>query len=102
MYALNISLYMFYFITGTYAVQHKSYEQSWVLCNIGYPSETHLKSKSRKISFVHILFINHPIVSIFCTEHGTDSAVLCEKFQNDWISGMDVMDERNSRDLGLR
>ena len=29
---------------------------SWVLCNIGYPSETHLKPKSHEISFAHNLW----------------------------------------------
>ena len=33
------------------------------LCNIGYQSETHMKPKSRKISFfVHVLFSSCPIV----------------------------------------
>ena len=32
------------------------------LCNIRYPSETHLKPKSHEILFVHNLFISYPIV----------------------------------------
>ena len=37
-----------------------------VLCNIGYPPETHLELKSRKISFVHNILLNNPIILIFC------------------------------------
>ena len=48
-----------------------------VLCNIGYPSETHRKLGSHKISFAHNLFIRYPIVLKFCTEHGVD-ATLCK------------------------
>ena len=59
-----------------------------VLCNIGYPSETHLKLKSREISFAHSLFIRYPIALEFCT------AVLCAKFQNDWTTETNVMVER--------
>ena len=55
-----------------------------VLCNIGYPPETHLKTKSREISFAHNFRFNCPIVLKFCTEHGSDTAVPCAKFQNDW------------------
>ena len=48
-----------------------------VLCNIWYPSETHRKLGSHKISFAHNLFIRYPIVLKFCTEHGVD-ATLCK------------------------
>ena len=54
-----------------------------MLCNTGYPSKTHLKLKSRKISFVHKICFNCPIVSKFYIEHGSITAVLCAKFQND-------------------
>ena len=56
------------------------------MCNIGYPSETHLKLKSREISFVHNTRFNCPIVLKFCTEHGN---------QNDWKLDMAVMNERD-------
>ena len=36
-----------------------------VLCNIGYPSETHLKLKSREISFVNNIRVYNSIVLIF-------------------------------------
>ena len=65
------------------------------LCNIGYPSETHLKLKSAEILYVHNLLINHSIVLKFCPEHGSDTAMLCAKFQNDWTTETDFMDERD-------
>ena len=66
-----------------------------VLCNIGYPSETHLKLKSRDISFVHNIRFHCPIGLKFCTEHGSDTAVLCAKFQNDRSTEAWVMDKRD-------
>ena len=69
------------------------YDHAGVLCNMGYPSETHLKPKSREISFAHNLLCGYPIVITFCTEHGSDTAVLCAKFQNDWTTETDVMNE---------
>ena len=67
-----------------------------LLFNKGYPSEAHLKPKSLDIWFYHNLFINYPIVSKFSTEHGSNTAVLCAKFQNDdWITETDVMEERD-------
>ena len=54
-----------------------------VLCNIGYPSETYLKLKCREILFDHNIRFNCPIGLKFCTEHGSDTAVLCAKFQSD-------------------
>ena len=52
-------------------------------CNIGYPSEIHLKLKSHKISFIHTIHSSCQIVSKFCTEHGSITAMLCAEFQND-------------------
>ena len=46
-----------------------------VLCNKGYPSETHLKLKSREISFVHNFRFNCSIGLQFCTEHGSGLAI---------------------------
>ena len=64
-----------------------------VLCNIGYPSETHLKPKSYEISFVHNIYFSRPIVFKFCKERGSDTNMLCANDQLDWIIYMDVMDE---------
>ena len=46
------------------------------VCNMRYPAETHLKLKSRKVSFAHNLFRTCPIGLVFRTEHGSDTAVL--------------------------
>ena len=46
-----------------------------VLCNKGYPSETHLKPVCREISFVHNIHLNNPIVLQFCIECG--STIVC-------------------------
>ena len=63
-----------------------------VLCNIAYPSETHLKREFCEISFVRNTRFNCPIGLKFCTEHASDTAVLCAKFQSDrsteaWVMG---------------
>ena len=66
------------------------YSNSGVLCNIAYPSETDIKLKYCEISFVHnIRFIN-PIILKCCTERDS-IAMLCAKFQNDWITEMFVI-----------
>ena len=62
------------------------------LYNIGYPSEIHLKLKSREISFAHNSCFSWSIALKFYTEHGSNTAVLCAKFQTEWT---DVMDERD-------
>ena len=67
------------------------------LCNAGYPSETHLKLKSREISFTHNSFISIPIILKFCTEHGSITAnfemivqleqlLWTNEISRDWIS----------------
>ena len=71
------------------------YHTFWGLCNIGNPSETHLKPKSHKIFFAINLFSLYSIILEFCTEHGSDTAVLCAKFQNNWLNAMDVIVEQD-------
>ena len=56
-------------------------------------SKTQLKCKSREIPFAHILFFSCPIVLQFCIEHGSATAVLCAKLQNNWATKKDVMDQ---------
>ena len=71
-------------------------EQSTVtLYNIGYQSETDIKLKSHEVLFAHNWFCNRPIILKCCTEHDSDTAVLCEKFQNDGTTETDVMDTRD-------
>ena len=62
-----------------------------LVCVCGWPGDcsntehpTEIQHKSCKILSVLKLFLNSPIVLKFCTEHGSDTAVLCEKFQKDW------------------
>ena len=58
-------------------------------CYIGY------KFKYRKISLAFKLLLSCPISLNVCTEHGSNTAVLCAKFQNDLITKMDALDERD-------
>ena len=73
-----------------------------VLANIGYPSETHVKLKSREISLVHDIRLNKPSVLIFCTEHGSITAVLCAKFRNDCTIETDVTGKRDFARLEIK
>ena len=75
------------FVTGILKYYHfVRRSQNLGLCNIGYPSETHLQIKSREIWFVHDIHISSLITSDFCTEHGGITAMLCAKFRNDWVT----------------
>ena len=58
------------------------------LCNIGYLSETHLKPKSREISFAHNLSVSYAIILKISTDHGSDTV----KLQNDWATKTDKRD----------
>ena len=62
--------------------------------NIGCPSRTHLKLKSRQISSLHNIRSNCPIVLKFCTEYDDITAAPCAKLQNDWINDKWVMGKR--------
>ena len=67
---------------------------SWILVacsDVEYPSEIHPKFKSCSISFVHNIHFSCSIILRFCTEHGSITAVLCVKFQNDWATGKRIM-----------
>ena len=46
-------------------------------------------------TFTHNLFFSSPIVLKFCTEHDSYTVVLCAKYQNDWATEIDAMDERD-------
>ena len=65
------------------------------LCNIGYPSEIHLKLKSRETLFAHNSCFIWPIALKFCSQHGSITAVLYAGFQTDWTIKTDVMDEQD-------
>ena len=67
--------------TGEFSAQMASYAENvsiwWRhhaqggMCNIEYPSETHLKFKYREVSFVHNLFSSCLIVLTLCTERSS-------------------------------
>ena len=48
-----------------------------------------LKLKSHEFSFYHNLSFSCQIILKFCSEHGSTTAVLCAKFQNDLTTAMD-------------
>ena len=58
------------------------------------PLKLILKRKSHGILFAHNPIISCPIILQFCTEHGSNTAVLCVKFQNHWATDMDALDEQ--------
>ena len=57
-------------------------------CNIGHPPESHLKLKYLD---VHNPRVSFPIVLMFHTTHGSDTAVLWAKLQNDSVNSPDVI-----------
>ena len=73
-----------------------------VMCNIGYPSETHFKLKSREISFVHNIHFNCPIGEIFA--HSTAVLLPCSVQNSKAISQLkhDLRANEISRDLSSR
>ena len=56
--------------------------RKWQFRNILFPED----AVNIADIFVHNLNFNRPIILKFCTEHGSDTAVLCAKFQNDWTT----------------
>ena len=59
-----------------------------------YPIEINLELKFHEILFAHNPFLSCPIISKFCTEHGSDAAMLCAKFWNDFTTEIDVMHKK--------
>ena len=51
------------------------------------------KIKSHESCLPKPFFHNYLIILKFCTEHGSDTAMLCAKFLNDWATERNVMDE---------
>ena len=49
-----------------------------------------VKHKSVEFSYAHILHFSCQIILKFCTQHGSITAMLCAKFQNDLTTEMDV------------
>ena len=52
----------------------------------GYPSETHLKLKTRKIPLLHNIPFSVQMFLKYCTDHVSITAVQCTPFQNDWVN----------------
>ena len=73
-----------------------------VLCNKGYPSKTHHKLKCREISFVHNIHLDDIIIFKFWTEHDNTIVMFNAKFQDDWTTETNVMDERGFARFELR
>ena len=69
------------------------------LCNKRYPSETHLKPKSRQISFTHNLFTSKQIVWNFAQSTVVVLPCSMQKNRNDWTIEAGVKTDDISRDL---
>ena len=69
---------------------------------MGYKSEMHLKQKLRKTPFAHNVLHRYSIMLKFWTENGSDTAMLCAKFQNDWTIEADFMDEQEFAKFELK
>ena len=67
-----------------------------------YPPKTHFKIKSHKILLVHNIHFSCQIILTFCTEHGSVTAMLCAKFQNDLTTEKYIMCKKNSQNLRSR
>ena len=63
--------------------------------SIGHYSNTNLKSISRRNSLTHSLFYSLPIAPRICTGHGSVIAVLCERFDDDCTTKMDITGEHD-------
>ena len=66
-----MSLCIRYFLTNYQCIAHAAEifrrgRQLRGLCNIRYPSETHMKPKSREVSFSRSVLLSYSIVSKFC------------------------------------
>ena len=50
-------------------------------------SKSNLNLNSCKNVSIHNIFLSYLIILKLCTEHSCHTAVICVKFQNNWISG---------------
>ena len=85
--------------------RHRAHFDVTVMCSgaaqYGMP-ETNFKLKSSEISFVHNIRFSCPIVMKLCTAHSIDTATLCAKSQNDWITETQVMTGRDFATFGCK
>ena len=70
-------------------------------CNIRISSKVHFKLKYIQISFDHDFCLSCEIILESCTEHGSITAMLCAKFQNDFTTQMDGMHKTDIAKLYL-
>ena len=54
-------------------------------------AENWFKLKFCMILLIHNICISEKIILKICTEYGSDTAILCAKFQNNLTTDMDVM-----------
>ena len=73
---------------GNHAICPMPLKQLWNA--VRYRNPNLVKSRLPKA-----FFVSYAIVLIFCTELGSDTAVLCAKFQTNWTIGTEVVDERD-------
>ena len=71
----------------------------WGCFSIANPSETSLKLKSHKDLLANDQLRN---CQEFCTEHGSDTAMLCGKFQNNWTIMMNVIKQCDFGDIWVQ
>ena len=84
--------YKLYMTLTKLGTEHKN--EAGVCCNIGDLYEINLKLTSREISLINNTHFICLIVLIFCTEDGSDTAVLCTKSQNEWTIEKYIRDRR--------
>ena len=66
---------------------------------MGYPYKMHLKLISLEVSFAQSSFRSCPIVLNFCTELGSDTAVLCANFLKERSTETDAIGKQISQDM---
>ena len=75
---------VFTVVTGAtgYEFKYIDMDNTATCCNIGYPSDAHLKFISGENSFVCNIRIICEFVLKNCTEHGSDTVMICIEIQN--------------------
>ena len=85
----NPDLYLWFVGAGKYltsvSLVRAEFQHTGYCDNTGSVFRTHTKPKSYTCIFIHNYCSSRPIISKFCTKHGSHTAVLCTKFENDWL-----------------
>ena len=53
--------------------------------DIRYSSEAHFKLRARENLFIQNIHFSYPITLKICPDHGSDTAILCTKFEKKHI-----------------